>query len=169
MGASHDYCHTNAPIPQRNYNAPPTVAGLADGNICASNAKATLDLPDLLPGTASCHIMPSFVNNLLSMGVFCNADCIVTFTKHTVTVTNKEGIVILMGFRETTGVRMWQFNLQPPWHPFQKTPLACNATPPQIHQSYIIPDNNYDFIKNISHRHPRLCRHASPLYHLQCI
>jgi hypothetical protein len=87
--------------------------------------------------------MPSFVNNLLSMGVFCDADCSVTFTKHTVTVTNKEGIVILTGFRETTGARMWRFNLQPPGHPFQK-PLACNATPPQLHQTHIIPDYDDD-------------------------
>jgi hypothetical protein len=149
-GASHHYCHTNAPVPQRNYNALPTVFGLANGNTCTSIAKATLDLPDLPPGTASCHIMPSFVNNLLSMDVFCDADCSVPFTKHTATVTNKAGKVILTGFRKTTGAKMWRFNLQPPWHPFQKTPLACNATPPQIHQSYIIPDNNYDFIKNIS-------------------
>ena len=145
-GASHHYCHTNAPVPQRNYNAPPTVAGLAGRNICASIAKETLDLPDLPPGTASCHIMPSFVNNLLSMGVFWDADCIFTFTKHTVTVTNKAVIVILTGVREITSARIWRFNLQPPWRPFQNPPLACNATPPQIHQSYIIPDNNYDFI-----------------------
>jgi len=152
-GASHHYCHANAPVPQRNYHAPTTVVGLADGNVCKSIATATLDLPDLPPGTASCHIMPSFVNNLLSMGVFCDADCSVTFTKHTATVTNKEGKVILTGFRETTGAKMWRFNLQPPWHPFQNPQLACNSSlelndfatpPPQVQQSHIIPDNDDD-------------------------
>ena len=106
-GASHHYCHANAPVPQRDYHAPTTVVGLADGDVCKSIATATLDLPDLPPGTTSCHIMPSFVNNLLSMGVFCNADCSVTFTKHTATVTNKAGLVILTGFCETTGARLW--------------------------------------------------------------
>ena len=91
--------------------------------------------------------MPSFVNNLLSMGVFCDADCSVTFTKHTATVTNKAGIAILTGFRETTGARMWRFNLQPPWHPFQKQQIACNATQPQ-EQSHIIPDDDEDSIQH---------------------
>ena len=118
------------------------MVGLADGNFSKSIATATLDLPDLPPGTASCHIMPSFVNNLLSMGVFCDADCSVTFTKHTATVTNKAGAVILTGFRETTGAKMWRFNLQPPGHQFQNPQLACNATPPQVQQAHIIPDDD---------------------------
>ncbi len=146
-GASHHYCHTNAPVPNRDYNAPTTVVGIVDGNYCKSIATATLDLPDLPPGTASCHIMPSFVNNLLSMGVFCDADCSVTFTKHNARVTNNAGTVILTGFREPTGAKMWWFNLQPPWHPCHPPPLACNAWPPQIHQSHIIPDDDEDTVQ----------------------
>ena len=99
--------------------------------------------------------MPSFVNNLLSMGVFCNADCSVTFTKHTATVTNKAGTVILTGFRKTTDARMWRFNLQPPWHLSLKPHLACNsslelndfATPPQAQQMHIIPEDDEDTIQ----------------------
>jgi hypothetical protein len=78
------------------------------------------------------------------MGVFCDADCSVTFTKHAATVTNKAGIVILTGFRETTGAKMWRFNLQPPGHPFQNPQLACNATPTGVHQPHIIPDDDDD-------------------------
>ena len=62
-------------------------------------ATGNLALPDLPFGTSNVHIMPNFVNNLLSMGVFCDADCTVTFTKLTVTVVNKDGKVVLNGFR----------------------------------------------------------------------
>ena len=55
--------------------------------------------------------MPTFANNLLSMGVFCDAGCSVTFTKDDVSVYNSTGTLILQGFRETDGARMWRFSL----------------------------------------------------------
>ena len=55
--------------------------------------------------------MPTFANNLLSMGVFCDAGCTVVFTKEEVTVTNVAGIKIMQGWRESDGARMWRFNL----------------------------------------------------------
>ena len=109
-------------------------------------ATGDLMLPNLPHGTANVHVMPNFVNNLLSMGVFCDADCTVTFTKLTVTVVNKDGKVVLNGFREPSGARMWRFNLEPPWHPFDKPPLACSTMLPhhQLHQSHLIPDDDDD-------------------------
>ena len=146
-GASQHYCVTNSPVPNRDYQAPKAVVGLADGSFCESMAKASLALPGLPPGTTACHIMPSFVNNLLSIGVFCDADCNVTFTKQSVNVTNKAGTVILTGYREPIGARMWRFNLEPPWHPLQrKLTLACNATTPsyQLPQAHLIPNDDDD-------------------------
>jgi hypothetical protein len=55
--------------------------------------------------------MPTFANNLLSMGVFCDAGCTVVFTREEVTVTNSAGIKIMQGWRESHGARMWRFNL----------------------------------------------------------
>ena len=109
-------------------------------------ATGDLMLPNLPHGTANVHVMPNFVNNLLSMGVFCDADCTVTFTKLTVTVVNKDGKVVLNGFREPSGARMWRFNLEPPWHPFDKPPLACSTMLPHhlLHQSHLIPDDDDD-------------------------
>ena len=42
---------------------------------------------------------------------------------------------------------MWRLNLQPPWHPFQQHPLACNAKTSQQPQSHIIPDDDDDTIQ----------------------
>ena len=64
--------------------------------------------------------MPTFANNLLSMGVFCDAGCTVVFTREEVTVTNSAGIKIMQGWRESHGARMWRFNLT--------TATASNAT-----------------------------------------
>jgi hypothetical protein len=47
--------------------------------------------------------MPTFANNLLSMGVFCDAGCTVVFTREEVTVTNSAGIKIMQGWRESHG------------------------------------------------------------------
>ena len=55
--------------------------------------------------------MPDFVNNLLSMGVFCDADCSVTFTKTDVAIYDAQGTIILRGFRESDGARMWRVSL----------------------------------------------------------
>ncbi len=51
--------------------------------------------------------MPDFDNNLLSMGVFCNADCTVTFTKTDVTVYDAHGVIILWGICKSNGDKMW--------------------------------------------------------------
>jgi hypothetical protein len=55
--------------------------------------------------------MPTFANNLLSMGVFCNAGCTVVFTREEVNVTNSASIKIMQGWRESDGAHMWRFNL----------------------------------------------------------
>ena len=55
--------------------------------------------------------MPNFVNNLLSMGVFCDANCTVTFTKTNITVYDAHGTIILWGIRESSGAKMWRINL----------------------------------------------------------
>ena len=73
--------------------------------------------------------MPSFTNNLLSMGKFCDAGCEVTFTATDVRVVNKTGTVILQGYREQTGAKMWQFNI----HPDHPQAEAYNAATPNPH------------------------------------
>ena len=73
--------------------------------------------------------MPDFVNNLLNMDVFCDANCTVTFTKTDVTVYNAHGNIILWGIRESNGAKMWQINLT------TTTPNnAMLTTPPYIYR-----------------------------------
>ena len=78
-----------------------------------------------------------FPNNLLSMGQFCDSDCTVTFTKTRVYVFDSAGSLVLDGFREKTGARMWRFNLHA-LHPHasQASPTHNNYAP------HVIPFNN---------------------------
>ena len=79
--------------------------------------------------------MPDFVNDLLSMGVFCDADCTVTFTKKDVTVYNAHGTIILWVICESSGAKMWQINLT--------TATANNSSiPTPAMRPSIIPDDN---------------------------
>ena len=72
--------------------------------------------------------MQEFENNLLSMGLFCDAECTVVFSKTDVKVFDKHNNLILQGFRETEGPRMWRFNLLPNQQsPLALKQLACNA------------------------------------------
>ena len=66
--------------------------------------------------------MPDF----LSMGVFCDADCTVTFTKTDVTVYNAHGNIILLGIHDPNGAKMWQINLT------TATANNANTTTPSI-------------------------------------
>ena len=110
-GASFHFLRPKAPVSNINHNSTPATVGIADGKLLHSSTTATIDLPHLPPGTNSGTIMPTFANNLLSMGVSCDAGCTVIFTSEEVTVTNSAGIKIMQGWREGHGARMWLFNL----------------------------------------------------------
>jgi hypothetical protein len=143
-GASHHYCHGRALTTTFTSNAPPTTVDIANGKRIQSIGQAKLLLPDLPPGTQDCHIMSTFTNNLLSMGRFCNAGCTVIFTRTNIKVINKTGTVILQGFREQAGARMWQFNIYPPTPPVEAH-AAAHTSPGHInhpHEPHIIPFDN---------------------------
>jgi hypothetical protein len=105
-GASDHYFHSRSPYTAFNNDEPPTHVTVANGDIVTSIGKAKVPLPQLPPGTDDCFIMDSFPNNFLSMGKFCDADCMVAFTKTKVYVFNSAGSLVLDGFREKTGSRM---------------------------------------------------------------
>ena len=92
--------------------------------------------------------MDSFPNNLLSMGQFCDSDYTVTFTKTRVYVFDSAGSLVLDGFREKTGARMWRFKVHAP-HPhtaLQASPTHNNYAP------HVIPfdnDNEDDMPTNL--------------------
>jgi hypothetical protein len=98
----------------------------------ASTATATLTNPAALP-TQACtgHIMPGFMNNLLSLGKLCDAGCYAFINKHTLHVYNNADTLVLRGDREPTGARLWRINLQqaypPQPHPLLQLPRATAA------------------------------------------
>lgn len=105
------YLPPQAPITNINHNAGPTTVSTANGDLIHSLTTASLNLPNLPPGTNVGLVMQTFANNLLSMGVFCDAGCTVTFTGNDIAIYNSAHKLIMRGFRETTGARMWRFSL----------------------------------------------------------
>jgi hypothetical protein len=71
--------------------------------------------------------MPTFTNNLLSLGKLCDADCHVLLNKHALHVYNNAGTLVLRGDREPTGARLWRVNLQQT-NPPQPHPLLSKPT-----------------------------------------
>ncbi|KAL7502269.1 hypothetical protein ACHAXN_000895 [Cyclotella atomus] len=75
--------------------------------------------------------MPSFQHNLMGIGKLCDNDCKVVFDKATVTVFANDGSMLLKGWREQNGARLWRFSLipnetvTPTWA--MQAPSALNA------------------------------------------
>ncbi len=103
----------SAPVTIINKKAPPTTVRTATGHAITSTASATLANHATLPPQACTgHIMPTFTNNLLSLGKLCDANCHVHLNKHALHVYNNAGTLVLRGDREPTGARLWRLNLQ---------------------------------------------------------
>ena len=108
--------------------------------------------------------MDTFPNNLLSMGQFCDAGCTVTFTKTDVNIINTDGLVVLHGFRETTGARMWRFNIHAP-----HTAMHASPTYTPIHVPHLIPVDDDDDYNNTSHQPRNLSPIVPPTIQLPLV
>ena len=75
--------------------------------------------------------MPTFKHNLFGVGKLCDNGCRVLFDTHAVTVFNKQDdSILLQGWRETTGAKLWRFSLLPEDQPqTHTTPAALTTTP----------------------------------------
>ena len=76
--------------------------------------------------------MPQFHHNLMGIGPLCDHGCCVLFEKKTVTVYSRDYEVLLRGWRESRGAKLWQFALRPQGHttlPAARPtgPVAMNA------------------------------------------
>ena len=115
---------------------------IANGDLIHSSTTASLNLPNLPPGTDAGLVMSTFANSLLSIGVFCDAGCTVTFTKDHALIYNSAGILIIRATRETDGPRMWRLDLIKP-----HAANASTSTPPNVHTNVpniILPDYDDD-------------------------
>ena len=62
--------------------------------------------------------MPTFKHNLLGIGRLCNHGYTVLFDINAVTVYSKNNKTILLkGWRDTTGAKLWRFYLRPEDNP----------------------------------------------------
>jgi hypothetical protein len=66
-----------------------------------------------MPSGLFAHIMPGFQHSLLGIGIMCDKDCKVLFTKRRVTIYDKNDTPFLTGWRELTGSKLWRISLQP--------------------------------------------------------
>ena len=57
--------------------------------------------------------MPGFQENLVGIGLICDADYSVTFTKESVSIYSPKGHRVLMGWREKEVPRLWRVSLLP--------------------------------------------------------
>ena len=68
----------------------------------------------------------------MSIGPLCDHGCHVLYEKTTVTVFTKDGTIILRGWRDPVGAKLWRFSLRPEDHPavppeWNSVPTALNA------------------------------------------
>ena len=129
-----------APLTNINKSAPSTTVRTATGQHTTSSATAHLTLPDLPATARQGHIMPGFTNNLVSIGRLCDADCSAYVNKTSVTIYDKANTPILHGYRETTGAKLWRFNLAtpPPQEAFAAG-IHQPATPETAKRAYDLP------------------------------
>ena len=110
-GATSIYLTPKAPCASINPNAPKILVGTAGGPHLTSSASCDLLLPDL--PHISGHIMPQFHHNIMVIGPLCDHGCRVMFEKKTVTIYLRDDSVLLCGWREPRGAKLWQFALRP--------------------------------------------------------
>jgi hypothetical protein len=127
-GASGYYLTPRAPCTNINPRAAPILVGAAGGAPHRSSASCDVPLPQL--PTVAGHVMPTFHHNLMGIGPLCDQGCRVLFEKKAVTVFSQEGSVLLSGWREKTGAKLWRFSLLPNGR--SKLPAALSSGPASL-------------------------------------
>ena len=75
------------------------------------------------------HIMQNFRYNLLGIGVLCDKDCKVLFTKRPVIIYDKDNIPFSSGWREIVRSKLWYISLKPDLYNIPPCPEDPDATP----------------------------------------
>ena len=109
LGASNIYLTMNVPKQRVDRNAPTLRVGTADGTLQVSSASCDLALPHLLADfPKSGHVMPGFTENLVGIGVMCDAGYTVTFSASVVTIYNQHETPLIHGWRNQNGPQLWR-------------------------------------------------------------
>ena len=111
-GASSFYFAPDAPVANYNPLAPTIGVCVANGLPECLVASATLALASSLSQAEMLgHVMPSFPHTHIGLGPFADQGCTIVFTRTTVTVYHPDGHIVLSGWHEETGPRLWHFPL----------------------------------------------------------
>ena len=116
-----------------NAHAPKLHVGTATGQPQEYESSCELPLNGMSPGLFG-HIMSSFRHNILWIGIMCDKDCKVLFTKHSVIIYEQNKNLFLTGWRETDGTKLWRILLQPDLANVQ----PCHDEPDNIHEEATI-------------------------------
>ena len=107
-GASGLFFKSGAPVANINKKAPKITVGTASGDPHVSSAECELDRPELRGKVPiKGHVMPSFTHNLMGISQFCDADCMVQYTKKEVTIFNPRGEPLVKGWRDPK-TKLWR-------------------------------------------------------------
>ena len=85
------------------------------------------------------HIMPGFKHTLIGVGLLCDADCTVTFTRAAVIVWDSQGSPVPIGRREQSGPRLWRISLQPDETTLPSMPHNANRSTQKSYSAYDLP------------------------------
>ena len=120
--------------------APKVTVGTATGQTQRSTGTGKLNSPKLpanFPITG--HIILGFKHTLIGVGPICGADCKVTFTSAAVVVRDLHGNLVLTGWREQSGPRLWRIVLQPDEITLPSMPYDANKTRLMAYSAYNFP------------------------------
>ena len=109
-GASGIYLTPTATFTDINTAAPNINVVTASGTRYTTSSSCNLQLPTI--PVRGGHILPGFQHNLLGIGPLCNRGCKVIYDKHVVHILDETSKVLLQGWREPTGTRLWRFSLK---------------------------------------------------------
>ena len=111
--------------------APTIRVGTVTGQPQVSAASCELPIEGIPTGMFD-HIIPSFRYNLLGIGVLCEKDCKVLFTKRSVIIYDRDNKPFLTGWRETDREKLWHISLKPDLYNFPPFPEDPGATQEEL-------------------------------------
>ena len=120
--------------------APTVTVGTATGQNKQSTGTWDLDLPYLQLGfPIKEYLTPGFHHTLIGVGLLCDDDYTVTFTREAVIVQDQQGTPVLTGWREASGSRLCRIDLQPGESNLPSIPNDANMATLAAYGAYDLP------------------------------
>jgi hypothetical protein len=131
-GATSHFLSINAPYSNKRPASPALHVSLADHSIMVSSHQVNLNLPSLPTSACTALLFPALgVASLLSIGQFCDAECMATFTASLVQVCLHNKLLI-KGSRSPSTNFLWRVNLPIMLSPPPQALSMMQGTPSQL-------------------------------------